>query len=499
MKLLLSCLLSTVVFFSGNSVFAQEESIFEIIADDDDFSTLVTAVTTANISSTLSGGNFTLFAPSNEAFGKLPNGVVSKLLDPAWRLHLTDLLLHHAVAGETNSSGLAVGNITTLNGEVFDISSMDPPMINGYINIIEPDIEASNGFVHAVDDVILPSSASLNIVEYAETISMDVNETGMSFNTLLALMNTAGLTETVSTVSPLTIFAPTDEAFAALDPAITTFLTDPQNTGMLVSVLQHHILTFNAYTYLAENDTTVTSAAGDTFVVTVEEGDEVSQIVIDGTSSVTSADVLASNGVIHVIDTVLIPPGIATAINAMLTPDVPITPVEEDAEDTEEATVAVTEEPTEEEATVPPTEEATEAVTEVSTEVEEEVEVEVEEEVVVTEPEPEEEVEVEVEEEVEVTEPEPEEEVEVTEPVEEMPTEEVEVEVNVTTVINVTGAPIAPEVPEVDVTEPEEEEKNIVVVNTKAPETIAPTPSAASSKFLSSMVFSVLGLAIALL
>ncbi len=128
-----------------------------------------------------------------------------------------------------------------------------------------------------------------------------------SFGTLVAAVTAAGLVDTLQGKGPFTVFAPADEAFAALPAGLVDALLKEENKPALVSVLTYHVIAGAVH---AKDVTTcdVTSVEGST--IAVEAGDKV---VLNGSATVTTADVMASNGVIHIIDAVIVPPSVDVA------------------------------------------------------------------------------------------------------------------------------------------------------------------------------------------
>nr|WP_101068412.1 fasciclin domain-containing protein [Roseovarius salinarum] len=136
----------------------QPDDIVTIAASDDRFSTLVTAVEAAGLGETLSGeGPFTVFAPTNAAFDKLPEGKVSELLKPANKAELAKVLSYHVVPGKATSAQLAGtrGSIATVQGQQVHIDGTDGVTVED-ANVVQADIEASNGVIHAIDKVMMP-------------------------------------------------------------------------------------------------------------------------------------------------------------------------------------------------------------------------------------------------------------------------------------------------------------------------------------------------------
>jgi uncharacterized surface protein with fasciclin (FAS1) repeats len=133
------------------------ENIVEIASGNKDFTTLVAAVVAAGLAETLSGeGPFTVFAPTNEAFAKLPAGTVEELIKPENKEKLASILTYHVVAGKALSSDLSDGqSIKTVNGQEVTVSVGDDVKVDGAI-VTTPDLEASNGVIHVIDAVIMP-------------------------------------------------------------------------------------------------------------------------------------------------------------------------------------------------------------------------------------------------------------------------------------------------------------------------------------------------------
>jgi len=133
------------------------KNIVEIASDNEDFSTLVAAVVAAGLAETLSGdGPFTVFAPTNEAFAKLPEGTVDELLKPENKEKLAGILTYHVVAGKVMSKDLSDGQKAgTVNGQEITVTMEDGVKIDA-ATVVSADLEASNGVIHVIDSVIMP-------------------------------------------------------------------------------------------------------------------------------------------------------------------------------------------------------------------------------------------------------------------------------------------------------------------------------------------------------
>lgn len=143
------------------------ETIVDVAVGNADFSTLVAAVTAADLVETLSGtGPFTVFAPTNDAFDGLPAGTLDSLTQPENKDALTTILTYHVVAGAVMSADLTDGQeVTTVQGEILTIGVSDSGVTvtdagGNTVNVVIADVEASNGVIHAIDGVLLPAAAS---------------------------------------------------------------------------------------------------------------------------------------------------------------------------------------------------------------------------------------------------------------------------------------------------------------------------------------------------
>lgn len=273
------------------------------------FGTLVAAVQAAGLVETLKGeGPFTVFAPSEEAFAALPAGTLESLLaDPAGQL--TQILLYHVVPGKVMAADVTDGlEATTAQGGAVTFSMMgDSVMIND-ANIIATDVEATNGVIHVIDKVILPPAEEAATEEAATAPAAvgtipEVAAGAGTFNTLLAAVTAAGLADELSGEGPFTVFAPSDEAFAAI-PAETleALLADPE--GQLTQILLYHVVAGQVMAADVTDGLEATTLQGAPLTFTVGADGSVKI----GEVNVVATDVAASNGVIHVIDAVLMPP-----------------------------------------------------------------------------------------------------------------------------------------------------------------------------------------------
>ena len=131
-------------------------TIVDVASADSTFSTLVAAVTAAELVETLSGeGPFTVFAPTDAAFAALPAGVLDALLLPENKAVLVQILTYHVVPGKVMAADVTDGDVATVEGQTIKLSTMDGVTVNG-ATVVAADVAASNGVIHAIDAVILP-------------------------------------------------------------------------------------------------------------------------------------------------------------------------------------------------------------------------------------------------------------------------------------------------------------------------------------------------------
>ena len=277
--------------------------IVDIAIADGRFDTLVAAVQAADLVDTLKGeGPFTVFAPTDDAFAALPDGTLDSLLLPENKQALTDILLYHVVSGKVMAADVVgLESATTVLGK--DVA-IKVDMGNVYINdakVIITDIETSNGVIHVIDSVILPPSEEATMEE--KTI-VDIAVADGRFNTLVAAVTAADLVETLSGEGPFTVFAPIDDAFAALPEGTLDNLLLPENKQALTDILLYHVVSGKVMAADVVGLSSAPTVLGKDINIMVKDG----SVFLNDTVQVIITDIEASNGVIHVIDAVLLPP-----------------------------------------------------------------------------------------------------------------------------------------------------------------------------------------------
>lgn len=280
----------TMTSSSWSSAHSVKKDIVDTAVFAGSFSTLVTAVEAAGLVDTLKGeGPFTVFAPTDEAFKAIPEKTLKVLLED--KEALTAILTYHVVPGKFMAIDVVkLTSAKTVNGQEVAVDVNDDKVFIDGARVVKTDIECTNGVIHVIDTVIMPK----DIVDRAAGVE--------DFSTLFAAVKAAGLVETLKDNGPFTVFAPTNEAFSALPEGTVENLLKPENKEKLTSILTYHIV---AGKILAEDVLKLKKAEtvqGQDVTVKVNDGN----VMING-AKVVKTDVLVNNGVIHVIDSVLLP------------------------------------------------------------------------------------------------------------------------------------------------------------------------------------------------
>ena len=295
-RTILGLTLAGLVLTLGTTVRAGEKKdIVDTAVAAGQFKTLAAALQAADLVDALKGkGPFTVFAPTDDAFAKLPKGTVEGLLKPEAKGALTGILTYHVVAGSVEAADVVkLSNATTLNGQRVDIAVKDGGVMVDGAKVVATDIQCSNGVIHVIDSVILPA---------ADNIPATAMKAG-TFKTLVAAAKAAGLVGALSGDRPLTVFAPTDEAFAQLPEGTVDNLLKPENVVQLKQILLYHVVEGRVYSDQALKLKKAATLSGSTLKISASETG-----AFINKSKLTALDIEASNGVIHVIDTVLLPP-----------------------------------------------------------------------------------------------------------------------------------------------------------------------------------------------
>ena len=300
-----------VVHVTDRVILPQTKNVVQIAQGINDFSILVDAVVAAGLVDTLSGaGPFTVFAPTNAAFAAL---LAELKLSPeqllADKALLTKVLTYHVLPGRVLASDIKEGaQAATVQGETFTLSLMGGASITDArgrkANIVATNVQASNGVIHVIDKVILPKAETppaptLNIVELAKSVP--------DFSILVEAVVAADLVDALSGAGPYTVFAPNNAAFEALLAELK--VTKQQllaNKGLLTAVLTYHVLPGKVLAADIRQGAQATTLQGQLFTLGLTGGASITDAQ-GRKANIVATDVAASNGVIHVIEKVILP------------------------------------------------------------------------------------------------------------------------------------------------------------------------------------------------
>lgn len=279
---------------SGGETAKHGHDIVDTAVEAGQFKTLVAAVKAAGLVDVLKGkGPFTVFAPTDEAFAKLPKGTLQNLLQPENKDKLTAILTYHVAPGRLGARDVtrSTGAVTA-NGQWLGFRAADGKVMVDEATVVKADIECKNGVIHVIDRVVLPEEQ--NIVQVAAGAK--------TFNTLLTAVTKAGLAEALQSDGPFTVFAPNDEAFAKLPAGTLENLLKPENKQQLATIIKYHVVPGRVYSPAAMK----AKDAGTLAEQNVRFSRKDNSLFVDK-ARIVATDIDASNGVIHVINAVMIP------------------------------------------------------------------------------------------------------------------------------------------------------------------------------------------------
>ena len=256
---------------------------------------LVAALIQAELVTTLAGeGPFTVFAPTDQAFVEAGFDLTS-YDTPEGKAELTDLLQYHVLDSEVPSSAVTEClSVNAINALPLSFTVDNGVMVND-ANVVTPDVATSNGVIHVIDKVLTPTATPTDIPRTAQC-------TGVH-NTLVDAVIQADLLTTLQGDGPFTLFAPTDQAFIDAGINLAALNTEEGKTELNDILLHHVYISDSIWASQIEDGQVVSMANGDNITLSKADG-----TIMIGDSTVTGADVLVSNGIIHVVDKVIMPP-----------------------------------------------------------------------------------------------------------------------------------------------------------------------------------------------
>jgi transforming growth factor-beta-induced protein len=271
-----------------------EQTIAGYASSDKNFSILVEALTKADLVSVLnSTGNFTVFAPTNDAFKALFTQLGVTGISDLSKETLTPILLYHVLGTAMQSSMLTTGYLSTLSPSHGNFLSLEVNVtagvkLNKETTVTKADIDLKNGVIHVIDKVLLPPTV------------VGVAMENDSFSILVQAVVKAGLAETLNGTGPFTVFAPTNAAFTALFTQLGVSGIADLTAAQLIPILKYHVVSGNVLSSQLTNGSVQTLNGA--INVTLSPAP-----AINGTAKIIATDVQGSNGVVHVIDKVLLP------------------------------------------------------------------------------------------------------------------------------------------------------------------------------------------------
>jgi len=279
-------------------------NIVEVAEDNGSFTTLVAALQASGLDAVLADEtrDFTVFAPTDAAFAALLTDLGISAADLLASPDLTDILLYHVIVGaEINAAAataIAGNTVTMENGDDLALSLSNTELFVNLSGISGPNVDASNGIIHVIDTVLLPPAEAANPTETIYQLASG----NADFSTLTAALDATGLNNTLNAAGDFTVFAPTDAAFDALGAGVVAGLLGDLPT--LEKILLKHVVdgsvdSVTAFTLNGSNVTTL-NPDGETVEIAIDSG----KFTVDG-AQVTTFDITATNGVIHVIDAVI--------------------------------------------------------------------------------------------------------------------------------------------------------------------------------------------------
>ena len=295
---------------------ATPTTIVDVAVRDGNFTTLVSALQATGLDNTLADtdSEFTVFAPTDDAFALLGQETIDSLLNDVETL--SDILTYHVISGEVDAAAAiasAGSTVQMVNGDEIGLSLSGDNLLVNLSTVTVTDIQADNGIIHVIDAVLIPpedrGEPTMNIVETAIDAGI--------FTTLVSALQATGLDVALADeTKSYTVFAPTDDAFAMIGEETLTALID--NPEILSAILLQHVVDSEvvstaAFTLNGLSATTLSEAA-----IPLSINDSLNSLLFGG-ATITVKDIYTTNGVIHVIDMVVVadielPQPVATSI-----------------------------------------------------------------------------------------------------------------------------------------------------------------------------------------
>ncbi len=279
------------------------KTIAAIVMENNSYSLLESAVTKANLGATLNGaGPFTVFAPADASFNA--SGITSSVIASTPADELEEILLYHTIGAKVMAADVPAGPnaaVTTAGGDpVYVTKNSNGVFVNGW-KVTTADIAASNGVIHSIERALIPPMG--NLVEVAQA---NDNFTYLVAAVLRASEGSTNVAQVLTSDGPFTVFAPVNQAFIdAGFPTIASIQAADPNT--LASILTYHVVPSRAFSSDLSDGQNLTTAHGGTVRVGLGSNATLKGNGNTTNANITAVNVMATNGVVHVIDKVLLP------------------------------------------------------------------------------------------------------------------------------------------------------------------------------------------------
>lgn len=278
-------------------------TITQIVSTNNNFSMLKTAVVKADLDETLaSTGPFTVFAPNNDAFAA--SGITSSTISSLSADALEDILLYHTLEAKVMAKDVPAGpnaEVSTASGEtVYMTKNSKGVFVNGWM-VKQADIKATNGVIHSIERVLIPPTQTL--------VEMAQGNPNLTYLVAAVLRANEGNTKVVDVLSgdgPFTVFAPVNQAF--IDAGFPTIASiQAADPNVLAGILTYHVLAGRAFSSDLSDGASLKTVNGGNIMVDLKNGAKLKGKSNTSASNITAMNMLATNGVVHVIDGVLLP------------------------------------------------------------------------------------------------------------------------------------------------------------------------------------------------
>ncbi len=296
----------------GGAMMYKNKDLISNVVNAPNLKTLVTAVKAADLVATLqTAGPFTVFGPDDSAFSKLPAGTVETLVKPENKTTLQNILKYHVVPGKYLSSDLKDGQmLKSVQGQDLKVTKSGSTVMINNAKVSTADVLQSNGVAHVIDTVLMPEADSTTVGGVAMMRAKNIVENVVNapnLTTLVAAVKAGGLGDLLQTAGPFTVFGPDNNAFTKLPAGTIETLVKPENLATLQNILKYHVVSGKYSMADLKDGQMLITAQGEKLTIKKTADKTMIMDAKGGISTILTPDVYQSNGVAHVIDSVLMP------------------------------------------------------------------------------------------------------------------------------------------------------------------------------------------------